>query len=64
MLTNNQTNTSIDFTVKQTAQILQVSAHSVYELLNTGKLESYKVSQRGTRISQDQLERFRLSGGI
>jgi len=61
---NNRTTTPIDFTVKQTAQILQISAHSVYELLNSGKLESYKVSKRGTRVSQDQLNRFRLNGGI
>jgi len=61
MLTNI---TPPDLTVRQAAQTLQISMHSVYELLNTGKLESYKVSQRGTRISQDQLDRFRLNGGI
>jgi len=64
MLTNDQITTPTDLTVRQTAQTLQISMHSVYELINTGKLESYKVSKRGTRISREQLNRFRLNGGI
>jgi len=54
---------SADFTVRQTAKILQISIHKVYELINDGKLKSYKVSERGTRISEAQLEQFKSSGG-
>lgn len=54
----------IDHTVRDISRIIQVSVHRVYELLNEGKLESYKISQRGTRISQAQLDRFRNSGGV
>ena len=54
----------VDLTVPQVAQVLQISIHSVYKLIKAGKLESYKVSARGTRVSQDQLKRFRSRGAI
>ena len=58
----NKTTEPTDLTVRQTAHVLQISMHSVYELLKAGKLESYKVSARGTRVSQEQLNRFRSRG--
>lgn len=63
MLTDNKPYLPKDLTVRQTAELLQISIHSVYELLKNGNLDSYKVSQRGTRISQAQLDRFRNTGG-
>ena len=63
MLTNNKQYPSTDLTVKQTALILQVTVHTIYNLLSDGRLESYRISERGTRISQAQLDRFRNNGG-
>jgi len=64
MLQNINSQPSADFTVRQTAKILQVSIHKVYELIHDGKLKSYKVSERGIRVSEAQLEQFKNSGGV
>ena len=55
--------TSQDYTVRAAATQLSVSVHAVYALINTGSLESYKLSARSTRITQAQLDRFRNTGG-
>jgi excisionase family DNA binding protein len=45
------------------ADILCISVHEVYELLESGELLGMKVGQRGPwRIEHDQLERFIQDG--
>jgi len=53
-----------DFTVRQTARILQISSHKVYALIHEGRLKSYKISDRGIRITEAQLEQFKGSGSV
>ena len=53
-----------DYTVPGIAEILLIGKSVVYDLIKSGQLESYKVSQRGTRVTQKQLDRFRDNGGV
>jgi len=64
MLIENEPSNTTDFTVQQIAKIIKSTPHKVYELINAGELESYKISQRGRRVSAQQLDRFRNSGGV
>lgn len=57
-------NIARDYTVRQVSQLFQISMKSVYDLLSDGKLDSFKVSERGTRISQKHLDRFKANGGV
>lgn len=45
-------------TVKETASILSVSVHTVYKLINEGKLSSVRISSRKTVIKADEIERY------
>ena len=45
-------------TVKETANILGVSVHTVYRLIDSGELSAIKVSPRKTVIKADELERY------
>jgi len=61
--TQTPTSTPQDYTVAAIAALFRTNVHSVYELINSGQLASYKVGVRGTRITQTQLDRFRDNGG-
>lgn len=45
-------------TVKETASILSVSVHTVYKLINEGKLSSVRISSRKTVIKAYEIERY------
>ena len=51
--------TGSDYTVKQVASMLQVSVARIRLLISDRKLQYYKVGERGTRISKQQLDKFR-----
>jgi len=44
--------------VKETANILGVSIHTVYRLIESGELSAVKVSQRKTVIKAEEIERY------
>ncbi len=44
--------------VKETANILGVSIHTVYRLIELGELCAVKVSKRKTVIKADEIERY------
>lgn len=45
-------------TVKEAANILGVSVHTVYRLIESGELPAIKVSQRKTVIKAEEIERY------
>lgn len=45
-------------TVKEAANILGVSVHTVYRLIESGELSAVKVSLRKTMIKAEEIERF------
>ena len=47
-----------DFTVGDVAALLAISNPTVYRLIHTQQLQSYKVG-RGTRITRESVEAFR-----
>jgi len=53
-----------DFTVKQTAEILQATTAIVRKAISEGLIKSYKVSERNTRITQEAIDSFRNNGGF
>ena len=44
-------------TVKQMAEILQVSRRTIYRLIDSGKLPAYKLD-RGWRIAKEDINQF------
>jgi len=44
--------------VKETANILGISIHTVYRLIESGELSAVKVSQRKTVIKAEEIERY------
>lgn len=48
-----------DYTVKEIARILKIAVASVRKLMRSGDLKHYKISERGTRVTQKQLDEFR-----
>ena len=59
-----QTAIQRDYTARDISKLLGVTVHKVYDLINSGALGHYKVSPRGTRITQNQLDLFRNNGGV
>lgn len=45
-------------TVQETARVLGVSVHTVYRLINSGELNTIKVSSRKTVIKAEEIERY------
>ncbi|MDE6087146.1 MAG: helix-turn-helix domain-containing protein [Oscillospiraceae bacterium] len=45
-------------TVKEAANILGVSVHTIYKLINLGKISAVKVSPRKTVIKAEEIERY------
>lgn len=45
-------------TVRETANILGVSVHTVYRLIESGELSAMKVSPRKTVIKAEEIERY------
>ena len=45
-------------TVNEVAERLNVTPQMVRALIKNGKLGSYKIGQRSTRISQEDLEKY------
>lgn len=52
------TETKYMLTVKETANILGVSIHTVYKLIESGEISAVKVSQRKTVIKAEEIERY------
>ena len=46
------------FTVRETARVLGVSIHTIYRLIELGKLTVIKVSPRKTVIKAEEIERY------
>lgn len=46
-------------TVPQAAQELQVSRFTIYRLINNRELQAVKVGPRSTRITAEDLEKFK-----
>lgn len=44
--------------VKETANILGVSIHTVYRLIESGEISAVKVSHRKTVIKAEEIERY------
>lgn len=44
--------------VKETANILGISIHTVYRLIESGEISAVKVSQRKTVIKAEEIERY------
>ncbi len=44
--------------VKETANILGVSIHTVYRLIESGEISAIKVSSRKTVIKAEEIERY------
>lgn len=44
--------------VRETANILGVSIHTVYRLIESGEISAVKVSQRKTVIKAEEIERY------
>ena len=44
--------------VKETANILGISIHTVYRLIESGEIAAVKVSQRKTMIKAEEIERY------
>ncbi len=44
--------------VKETANILGVSIHTVYRLIESGEISAVKVSSRKTVIKAEEIERY------
>lgn len=44
--------------VRETANILGVSVHTVYRLIESGELSAMKVSPRKTVIKAEEIERY------
>ncbi len=44
--------------VKETANILGVSIHTVYKLIESGEISAVKVSSRKTVIKAEEIERY------
>lgn len=44
--------------VKEIANILNVSIHTVYRLIESGKLSAMKISSRKTVVKAEELERY------
>jgi len=55
--------TPSDYTVAAIAELFKTNVRAVYKLIEEGQLDSYRVSARGRRVTQAQLDRFRNSGG-
>lgn len=45
-------------TIKETANILGISVHTVYRLIESGELSAVKVSPRKTVIKAEEIERY------
>ena len=45
-------------TVRETANILGISVHTVYRLIESGELPAVKVSPRKTVIKAEEIERY------
>lgn len=45
-------------TAKEAANILGVSVHTVYRLVESGELSAVKLSQRKTVIKAEEIERY------
>lgn len=52
------TETKYMLTVRETANILGVSIHTVYRLIEAGELSALKVSPRKTVIKAKEIERY------
>lgn len=46
------------FTVQETSRVLGISVHTVYRLINSGKLNAVKVNSRKTVIKAEEIERY------
>jgi len=44
--------------VKETANILGVSIHTIYKLIESGEISAVKVSQRKIVIKAEEIERY------
>lgn len=44
--------------VSEVAEILSVHPHDVYRFINKGELRAKKISERRTRVSEEELTRF------
>jgi DNA binding domain, excisionase family len=44
--------------VKETANILGISIHTVYKLIESGEISAVKVSPRKTVIKAEEIERY------
>ncbi len=44
--------------VKETANILGVSIHTVYKLIESGEIPAVKISSRKTVIKAEEIERY------
>ncbi len=51
------------YTVPEVAKLLKVEKAYVYDLINFGKLKAFKLSERRTRISIDELNKY-LEGNL
>ena len=45
-------------TIKEIANILNVSIHTVYRLIESGELSAMKISPRKTVVKAEELERY------
>lgn len=45
-------------TVKEVANFLSISTHTVYKLIDDGKLAVKKISPRKTMITADELDKY------
>ena len=52
------TETKYLLTVQETSRILGVSIHTVYRLIEAGKLSAIKISSRKTIIKVDEIQRY------
>jgi len=55
---------SSDFTVKEAARLLNATVFAIRKAILEGRLKSYKISARNTRITQDAIDNFRNNGGL
>jgi excisionase family DNA binding protein len=46
------------YSVKEVAELLKVTRHAVYSWIEGGKLKAHKFTERRTRISSEDLDRF------
>jgi len=51
-------------TVKQVAAEIGIAELTVRRLLNAGEMRGYKPGQKSWRVTREELDRFKLAGGV